>query len=96
MRREERPGKMVGRASRKVQVEISLKVRSTSVTVSGNRGVGSDGEEVAVEILLDFRMRRRREGRVVREAIELREVMWLSSRVRDVIVGFSAWGESVV
>ena len=70
-------------------VEISLKERSTSRTVVEKTGFDAP-ELVISEILFDLRMRRCRFGRAVRQASEDREVRWLSSSVRSVIVGLRA------
>jgi len=47
-------------------------------------------ELVISEILFDLRIRRRRLGSVTRHANDDRQVMWLSSSVRSVIVGLRA------
>jgi hypothetical protein len=81
-----RPGKTWGRASIKVHVEISLNERSTSRSVDGKTGVSDPGLFVS-EILLDLRIRRWRCGSLVRHEREDKEVSWLSSSVKSVIVG---------
>lgn len=59
VRREVRPGKEAGSASMKGQVEMSLKVRSSSEREGGKIGVGELGEAMAA-ILFCLRTRRRR------------------------------------
>jgi hypothetical protein len=72
--------------SMKAHVESSLNERSTSRTVFEKTGI--DASDVVIsEILFDLRIRRFRLGSVVRHARDEREVRWLSSSVRSVIVG---------
>lgn len=71
-------------------------MRSSSVK-DGEKTRGSlEGLEEMVEILFCLRMRRRRLGKVVRDCKEEMEVMRLSSRIKEVRVGFSEWEERVV
>lgn len=76
-------------------VGISLKERSTSVSVEGNFGIGEP--ELAIsEILFDFRINRWRFGSFVRDSRLDREEIWLSSSIRSVMVSLRVCGVSVV
>jgi len=79
----------------KGQMEMSLKERSTSVRVGEKVGEGVPGG-LMMEILLDFKTRRRRVERLVKGFKEERDEKRLSSRVRSVMVGRREWGVRVV
>ena len=79
----------------KGQMEMSLKERSTSVRVGEKVGEGVPGG-LMMEILLDFKTRRRRVERLVKGFKEERDEKRLSSRVRSVMVGRRELGVRVV
>jgi hypothetical protein len=79
----------------KVQVEISLKERSTSVTVEEKTGIAASAPQIS-EILFDLKMRRCRFGSLVRDSVADSEGIRLSSSVKSVIVALSVCADSAV